>query len=88
MGIPRTDLVNLDVTIAEFIIPRLIAFRDTDESHPGDLDSIEGWRAELTSMIRAWLDVAAAVENGEHKYTEGTRDGLRLFTDRLGYLWL
>ena len=83
MSIPREELVNLDVTIAEFIISRLEAFRDAAESYPSDLGSLEDWRAELADMLTVWAVVS---EFGD--LDEVDRANLHRFIDRLGHLWL
>jgi hypothetical protein len=84
MTVDPEELVNLDVTIAEFVIPRLEAFRDAADSFPADLDTIEEWHAELDQMIlsfrvRSSTDYAAPCDVVEA--------GLALFAKRLGHLW-
>ena len=85
MTVDRNELVNLDATIAAFIIPRLEAFRDTTDSYPADLDSMSEWHAELDRMIVAFRahssdDYAAPCDE--------VIPGLLLFAERFGHLWL
>ena len=91
MSIDREELVNLDATIAAFIIPRLIAFRDTTDSYPADLDDMGEWHDELDSMIAAFQLVANLTDPNTitaSLETQDSRPGLRLFAERLGHLWL
>ena len=90
MSIDREELVNLDATIAAFIIPRLEAFKDATQSYPADLDSLADWHAELDVMIDSFR-LVAAVSRGEytaHWPMQDSRPGLHLFADRLEHLWL
>lgn len=52
-GFDNTELWNLDVSIARFIRPRLIAFKKTCQSHPASLDEAS-WTAAIDSMIEAF----------------------------------
>jgi hypothetical protein len=79
MTIDPEELVNLDVTIATFVIPRLEAFRDAAESYPDDLGTIEEWRAELDRMAAAFHRIRT--------WNEPDQAGLDLFAKRLGHLW-
>jgi hypothetical protein len=82
------ELVNLDITLANFIIPRLEAFRDATDSYPDDLDSLDAWHAELNHMLAAWRTVALSLDNDEGYGDLHTHTGLRLFANRVGHLWL
>lgn len=50
-GWADVDIWNFETTAAEWILPRLKAFRDNTIAHPGDLNSIEDWYAILDEMI-------------------------------------
>lgn len=45
------ELWNLETTFAEYIVPRLKQFRDMTIGYPGQLDSIESWKAIIDEMI-------------------------------------
>ena len=75
------DLVNLDVTIARFIIPRLEAFRDQTGSCPGAVSGFDAWREELDRMIRAWRRVE------RREYNHEVRSALLLFARRVPEMW-
>lgn len=47
---------NLDLTIADFIVPRLKQFKKDNNGYPGrdDMDTPEKWDAALDKMIRAF----------------------------------
>jgi hypothetical protein len=91
MTITRNELVNLDATIANFIIPRLQAFRDITQTYPSDLNTHDEWLAELDSMIDAFILVAGLTDDSfitASLPTQDSRPGLRLFVNRLEHLWL
>jgi hypothetical protein len=86
-NVTHDELVNLDITLANFIIPRLEAFRDATDSYPDDLDSLDAWHAELNHMLAAWRTVALSLDNDEGYGDLHTHTGLRLFANRVGHLW-
>jgi hypothetical protein len=84
--VTHDELVNLDITLAEYIAPRLRAFANTTEAYPADLPNLDAWKAELARM-------AVAFENIHVLGTEAWPDhveqaDLDLFAARLGHLWL
>ena len=83
MSIDRDELIDLDVTIANFILPRLRAFRDSTESYPADLPGMAAWHAELDSMIAAFQ---ASVDGEDDD--EVTQAHLALFARRFRDLWI
>ena len=85
MTVDPRELWNLDITLAEYIAPRLRAFASTVEGYPGDLPNLEAWKAEIERM-------AVAFENIHVLGTEAWPDhvdqaDLDLFAKRLGHLW-
>lgn len=78
------DLHDLDITIAAFILPRLRAFRDTTQSYPADLDSLNEWHAELDSMIALFESVVSGEADDDD---EVTTQRLQLFARRYRDLW-
>ena len=70
------DIWNLDVTIAEFILPRLKLFKKKTISYPGygEMDTPEKWDEALDKMILAFeyiLDDDWWIDNPEYDYTDG-----------------
>ena len=89
--VKHAELVNLDATIAAFIIPRLQAFRAITKTYPADLDFFGQWLAELDLMIEAF-ELVVSHSDGTSitaaNPTQDSRPGLRLFAERLEHLWL
>lgn len=46
-----SELWNLDLTIAKFILPRLIRFKEFENSHPINFKSVEEWNEVVDKMI-------------------------------------
>ena len=76
------DLVNLDVAIARFIIPRLEAFADQTDSFPAEYPTLDTWRADLRSMAAAWRRV-----EDRAGHDASTQAGLMRFVRRLPEMW-
>jgi len=89
MTITHDELVNLDATIVEFVIPRLRAFRAITQTYPADLPTHDAWLAELDLMIAAF---AARADRDSEEFRAApcdvVSDGFKLFADRLEHLWL
>ena len=49
-GFSDRDTWNLEYTIAKFVLPRLIRFKELSICHPGNLTA-EEWNAKLDDMI-------------------------------------
>lgn len=82
-GFDNTELWNLDKTIAKFILPRLIAFRD-NVAPEGDYAS-ESWRNDLTKMITAFENLSNYdAINGD---SQDVYKGLALFINNYRALW-
>ena len=87
-GFDDTELWNLDTTIAKFILPRLVAFRDYTHSTPASLTQNE-WTEKLAKMVYAFEFLSS-----EDKYTtfdndqwEVVGEGLKLFGENFSSLW-
>lgn len=62
------ELYDLDITIARFVLPRLIAFKQHSE-HPPRLNiSSEEWNAILDKMIYAFDRIACQTEEDTPEY--------------------
>lgn len=81
MGFDNSDLWSLDVTLAEFILPRLKAFRDNHMSHPVNL-TYDEWNVILDKMIVSF-EVACI---GNWRYDD-VDEGFKLFGEYYMDLW-
>lgn len=54
--VPYSDLWNLDITIANFVLPRLKRFKKENIGYPGidEMDTPEKWDEALDKMILAF----------------------------------
>ena len=54
--VPYSDLWNLDITIAKFVLPRLKKFKKENIGYPGrkEMDTPEKWDEVLDKMILAF----------------------------------
>lgn len=50
------EVYNLDRSIALEILPRLLYFRDTTTTYPGDFNSLEEWRQEIDNMCNEFYN--------------------------------
>lgn len=80
-GFPKSDIINLDITIAKFVYPRLIAFKAVGECFPTGT-SLEEWHVILDKMIFA-MRIVMNYDN--HEETEKCRNELHFDSD--GDLW-
>lgn len=53
-GFDDTELWSFDVTIAKFVLPRLIEFRKVANGYPADFKTFENWLATIDKMIYAF----------------------------------
>lgn len=70
------DIWNLDITIAEFVLPRLRLFKKKNIGYPGrgEMDTPEKWDEALDKMIVAFeyiLDDDWWFNNPKYDYTSG-----------------
>lgn len=88
-GFSDKDLWNLDVTIAEFIRPRLVAFKKYSGGLPCDYTEAE-WHDKLDRMILAFEDIEEqrmfSAEWSEDRQKE-TDEGLKIFAQHFQTLW-
>jgi hypothetical protein len=86
-GFDDTELWSLDITIAEFVLPRLKAFRDKlISTYPGNM-SIEGWRDILQSMIDGFEIIAKEDFLVDKKKERKARKAVKLFAEYYFHLW-
>lgn len=54
--VPYSDLWNLDITIANFVLPRLKKFKEENDGYPEreEMDTPEKWNEALDKMILAF----------------------------------
>lgn len=89
-GWDDSETWSLDVPIANFILPRLIRFREIRGGRPCDMTE-KKWDAILGKMIDAFTLVADPKTSDEWRWseeqTETVNTGLRLFGKYFGHLW-
>lgn len=84
-GFDDSETWSLDVTIAKFVLPRLITFKEIHSSHPANLTE-HGWNRRLDIMIKA----ADRYANGDQYQGIGNsaiRRGYALFVKWYDHLW-
>jgi hypothetical protein len=87
-GFSDEDLWNLDQTIANFVLPRLKAFKEFTHAYPQGM-TVEEWNTTMDKMIWSfdfkvnhWYDDAMHTEENTEKYNEGM-DLFRKYFDNL-----
>jgi len=95
-GFSDEELWNLDCTLAEYILPRLKAFKEYHGSYPPDLTS-KKWNKKLDEMIWAFdailheEETMPAIDGGEKvkliAYYKRRQKGLNLFSKYFMDLW-
>lgn len=86
--VPSSDTWNLDLTIAEFVLPRLEMFKKVVDCYPCDLNTIEEWYDILDKMIESFRIISTFPSYktfNEHK--EIIDEGLDLFRKYYHDLW-
>jgi hypothetical protein len=73
-GFDDRDLWSLDHTIAKFVLPRLIRFKDGVCGHPGNL-TMEQWTKILDQMI---YSMQAVVDDWSGKWDEWEKEGIQI----------
>ncbi|NEZ47817.1 hypothetical protein FDF74_11555 [Clostridium niameyense] len=91
--ITNEELWDLDYTIAKFILPRLIRFKElvSDNkgihSYPADLKNMEEWIAILDKMINSFEILKNEfIKNNRENY-EKYIEGMNLFAKYISDLW-
>ncbi len=62
------ELYDLDITIARFVLPRLIAFKEHNERTPRPTMSVKQWNEDLDKMIYAFRQIACCTEMDTPEY--------------------
>lgn len=95
-GFDETELWHLYVSIAKFVLPRLIAFKSTTKGTPCSFASDVTWKEAIDKMIFAFKfivddkNLQEMDDNGNMVLTEDgkkCKEGLQLFTDNFFNLW-
>ncbi len=85
--IKKEELWNLETTFAEYILPRLVAFRKMKRTGvPMVYKTIDQFNADIDKMIFAFKGILNP-ENSYVNYSKEIKEGLKLFIDRLPCLW-
>jgi hypothetical protein len=90
-GYDDLDLMDLDRTIARFVVPRLKRYKELTDVHPVDekITDMEDWQEVLDRMI--WSLERVEREDlggsGEKEEVLKERDGLELFGEYFTKLW-
>ena len=93
--VPYSDLWSLDITIANFVLPRLKKIKKENIGYPGidGMDTPEKWDEALDKMILAFEYVAHTFDMESHFDEDKRRqavinEGLQLFAKWFQYLWI
>ena len=84
-GFDDSELWNLDITISQFILPRLMIFRKNHHGYPADLTNNQ-WNTVLEKMIRAF-EWDTHESNIYMKVPDYVNEGLDLFRKYFFDLW-
>lgn len=86
--IPHSDTYNLDMTIAQFILPRLELFKKLTDCYPHQFDSMEEWYKTLDKMIAAFSIIShkTPIQRSEEEKSI-INEGLDLFRKYYNDLW-
>lgn len=86
--VPCKDTWDLDLTIAEFILPRLELFKKVSDCYPSELNSIEEWYDILDKMIESFrIMTTISSYKFDKKHKESVEQGLDLFRKYYHDLW-
>lgn len=88
------ELWGLDVTLAKYILPRLIKFKDiNDMSYPSNFESHEEWHKTIDKMIYAFEYVIERnyklykdLEDVKRRQSD-YKEGMQLFAEYFLDLW-
>ena len=84
-GFSDSETWSLDTTIASFLLPRLIRFKEVNNGYPALFDKSEEWDAVLDKIIYSFSCVL--VEDFEDYQDPEYIEGLTLFARYLTHLW-
>lgn len=89
--IKEEELFSLDATLTEYILPRLVLFRNSEiQSYPSRLSGTEEWESILDKIINSFqmhINDSFSIDN----YDEDIRvfnEGMKLFAEYYCDLWL
>ena len=86
--VPSNDTWNLDITIAEFILPRLELFKKVVDCYPCELNSIEEWYDILDKMVESFRIITTSSSYKiDTKHEKCVEQGLDLFRKYYHDLW-
>lgn len=94
-GFDNTELWNLDDTIAQFVLPRLKAFRNYTNGVPIEYNSLEEWQEAIDKMIfffesvidNDWFWKADRTKEEMLEHEKKMHEGLELFCKNYSNLW-
>lgn len=88
--ITNQELYSLNITLAKFILPRLIKFKELTDCYPNELNSIDEWHNILDQIIWSFDkhiqdDLSPNITNSE---IEQYNNGMMLFAKYFADLWI
>ena len=86
--VSHKDTYNLDITIAQFIVPRLELFKKLTDCYPFQFNSMEEWYKVLDKMIAAFSIISHKTTIQRHEEEKSIiNEGLDLFRKYYNELW-
>ena len=86
--IQTKDTYNLDMTIAQFIAPRLELFKKVTDCYPSQFDSMEEWYEILEKMIATFKVISCKIGIQRNEVEKSIiNEGLDLFRKYYNELW-
>ena len=82
------EVVNLDVTLARFILPRLIKFKEESMGYPYPFQTMEEYYIVLDKMIKAFSLILDFERNETKEEDKIIKEGLKLFAEHFTSLWI
>ena len=86
-GFDYRDCWNLDVSIAYYVLPRLIYIRAKEYGYPSEFDSIEPWNKILDKVIAAFTYMTEDDFFIINPHREEIDEGLDLFRKYFFHFW-
>lgn len=86
-GFYSEDCWNLDITLAWFILPRLIYFKKNAQSFPAGFTNLDDWKDVLDKMIKAFYLILDKAYVWSDEDIATIREGLHLFQYFYLNLW-
>ena len=81
------EVWNTNNTIAQLIVPRLLAFKDLDKhGHPGDFNDMRAWNKAIQKMADAF-ELMKYVQTLSKEEEAIVANGLNLFCKYFRQLW-